>query len=222
MKPSYRPSLPASKLSWRVPRLGLAALALGFGGGVWADSIWDRRDPWSAFLFRDTRAWQTGDLLTILVRETTIFDGKDDRQLRKRTFASGIFNFKASGGSTSAPMSSGTNAALNTNLSSDRQLDGKSDYKSDRTFIDRVTVRVVAVESNGNLIIEGFRRRVVTGEERVVRITGYVRPYDVTPLNTIESHLVGNFNVSYLGRGQETQATTNGWLGRIGNRLWPF
>jgi flagellar L-ring protein precursor FlgH len=203
-------------------RLGLVGVAMGFGALAWADSIWDRHDPWSAFLFRDTRAWQTGDLLTLLVRETTVFDGRDNRQLRRKTFTSGIFKFRATGGSSGAPFSSGSNANLDTSLNSDRNLEVKTDYKTDRTFLDRVTVKVVAVEPNGNLIVEGFRRRVVTGEERLVRITGYVRPYDVTPLNTVESHLVGNFNVSYIGRGQETNTLTSGWFGRVGNRIWPF
>lgn len=186
-----------------------------------ADSIWERRDPRTSHLFMDTRARQVGDLLTIVIRENTVFDGKEDRKLRKDTRTGSVFkldmNYKA--GEQTERNFEGNFDALST---SERRLEGKADYKSDRTFTDRVTVRVMAVMPNGNLVIEGYRRRIVQDEERMLLITGIVRPIDIMENNMVQSQWVGNLTVSYIGQGAESSYLKNGWLGRIMNVLWPF
>jgi flagellar L-ring protein precursor FlgH len=85
-----------------------------------------------------------------------------------------------------------------------------------------LAVTVVDVLPNGNLVIEGYRSRVVSGEERVLRITGVVRPADVAVGNIVPSGAVANFRITYLGRGPATRTTKQGWLTRINSALRPF
>lgn len=185
-----------------------------------ADSIWDRRNPEASHLFNDTRARRQGDLLTIQIRESTLFDGKEDRQMHKNTNLASVLSLK---GSSSDETTSRTFAgSLDGLATSQRQFDGKSDYKSDRNFTDRMTVRVVAVEPNGDLVIEGFRTRVVARENRVLRVTGIVRPVDIGPGNVVLSQYIANFEINYVGKGTESQYLNNGWLGTMMNYVWPF
>jgi flagellar L-ring protein precursor FlgH len=185
-----------------------------------ADSIWERRNPYFAYMHQDLRARQIGDLLTIVVREVTLFDGKEDRKLNKDTRANFLFNL--SGSTQGGASTRSFDADLEYQGTSQRQFNGKADYKSDRTFTDRMSVAVVDVLPNGVLVIEGIRKRVVATETKVLRVTGLVRPQDVGPDNIVQSQFIANFQVSYLGRGTDTDYTRHGWLGRIVNKIWPF
>jgi flagellar L-ring protein precursor FlgH len=194
---------------------------LGVLSHAGADSLWDRRDPRLAFLFEDTRARKVGDLLTIVVRETTDINESDQRQLRKESKAGGLFNFK---GNTKAGrfLSRDATIAMDTSGSANRRFDGRADYTSDRRFVDRMTVTVVDVQPNGNLVIEGCRRRTLSGEERVLRVTGVVRPVDIGSGNVIQSQSIANFQVTYEGRGAESSFSNQGWFSQFLNHVWPF
>lgn len=185
-----------------------------------ADSIWDRRDQRSGYLFVDNRARRVGDLLTVVVREVTGASTSEERKLDKGHTDSGKFNFA---GKTSSNGASREAAAdFSANQSSDRSFNGKSEYENDRKFLDQMTVTVVDVLPNGNLVIEGYRKRVVSNETRLLRISGVVRANDVDLKNSIESRLIANFNVAYEGNGVESRFTNQGWLGRVGNKVWPW
>jgi flagellar L-ring protein precursor FlgH len=105
---------------------------------------------------------------------------------------------------------------------SKRTFQGNSQLTSDRRFIDRITVTVVDILPNGNLVVEGYRSRVVAGEERVLRITGIVRPADIAQSNIVQSQFVANFKVSYLGRGPQSSYVNQGYFSRALNILWPW
>ncbi len=191
----------------------LPSLSLG-------DSIWDRHDPRYGFLFRDNRARYVGDLLTIAIREATDIDHREQREMEKRTKAGGIFKLA---GNTEAPGgSSSVSANFDSSTTSARTFDGSAEFSSEREFTDRITVTVIDVLPNGNLLVEGKRRRVVAGEVRILVVSGIVRPSDISPQNTVESSYVANFSMRYEGKGEETSYSRQGWLGRLINRIWPF
>jgi len=185
-----------------------------------ADSIWERRDQRSAFLFTDTRARQVGDLLTVVIRESTDIDQREKRALDKKHETSGVFNFK---GKITGNISSKSAAAdFNAFSDSQRKFDGKAEYTSEREFVDRITVTVVDVFPNGNILIEGSRRRLVSGEERTLHVSGIVRPQDIGLGNVIESRFISNFQVRYEGKGAESRFVNQGWFSRMVNHVWPF
>lgn len=186
-----------------------------------AQSLWDRRDPQFAYLFQDTRARNVGDLLTIVVSESTESEGTDTKELEKKTsFAAAIaLKMKYAAGSV---LSRNFNGDADSQGSSQRKFEGKAISNIDRRFIDRMTVTVIGVLPNGNLILEGHRTRVVTNEMRTLRVRGVVRPIDIGPYNTVQSQFIADFVVSYDGRGPESSYTNHGWLGKIVNKIWPF
>ena len=89
-------------------------------------------------------------------------------------------------------------------------------------MLNGLSVIVVDVLPNGNLVIEGTRRREVSKEVRWMRVTGVVRPIDIEIPNTINSKSIANFNIVYEGGGVESRFTNQGWAGRITNKIWPF
>lgn len=185
-----------------------------------ADSIWDRRTQHSALLYMDNRARRVGDLLTVSVNENTGASNKEERNLKKDTATSAKLNLAASGNAGGAGRAA--SGQMNGSNSSDRTFQGSADFASERQLLDQMTVTVVDIKPNGNLVIEGYRRRLIQNEMRLLRVSGEVRPNDIEIPNFVESRFIANFNVSYEGSGVESKFTNQGWLGRIGNKVWPY
>jgi flagellar L-ring protein precursor FlgH len=184
------------------------------------ESLWERRDASRAFLFYDTGARRVGDLVTVLIDDVTNVENSDDRSMNKETSASKSMDVDSSAsGDFGGP--EGT-AAFDFNSDSERSFDGDAAFSSQREFSTRVTASVTDVLPNGNLVIEGSRNIVIAGDERVLVISGVVRPYDISPGNTILSRHIAQFRVAYEGNGQEQAFTRQGMFGRIMNKLWPW
>ena len=186
---------------------------------VSADSIWDRREPRSAYLFMDTRARRVGDQLTVKLNETTGATNTEQRKLTKDTAASGKFNFA---GKTTGVGSKSAAAAVSSDTSSDRSFNGSAQFQSSRQLLDDIPVTIMEVLPNGYLVVEGERSRTVSNETRVLRVSGVVRPYDIDITNSVSSQVMGKFKVRYEGGGPESRFTNQGWLGRSVNRVWPY
>ncbi len=177
-------------------------------GVVRADNIWDRRDPRYANLFQDNRARNIGDILTVVINETTASNDREQRAQDKSNSANGNINLLGETASGDAGFR--------------RRFNGSAQLTSDRRFQDRLAVTVVDVMPNGNLVVEGYRSRVVAGEERVLKITGVVRVQDIGAGNAVQSTSLANARISYLGRGPMTRSVNQNFLGRVMNRIWPF
>ncbi|MBM4076059.1 MAG: flagellar basal body L-ring protein FlgH [Planctomycetes bacterium] len=207
------------KWIWLTATAGVGVMGPFFQPGpVQADSIWDRNEHRYAYLFVDNRARRVGDLLTISVKESTGAKNNEERKLAKDTSTSGKFNFA---GKTTGVGSKSAAADVSSNQTSDRKFQGSAEYESDRRLLDQTTVTVVDVLPNGNLVIEGFRERVITNETRLLRISGIVRPNDIGIGNIVESRFIANLKISLDGAGAETHFTNQGWLGRRVNKIWP-
>ena len=184
-----------------------AALAAAPAG---ADDIWARRDPRIANLFQDNRARNVGDIVTLIVNESTVENEREQRQQNKTN----SFNGTATVFGTPTVANSAGNFA--------RTFAGSAQFTGGRTFADRIALTVVDVMPNGNLVVEGFRSRVTLGEERVLRITGVVRVQDIAAGNVVQSGSLANARLSYLGRGPTSRQINQNFLGRVMNRIWPF
>ena len=181
-----------------------------------AQSLWQRRDPRFSHLVANSTALRVGDLLTILVSENTEVQNRDQRALQRSS--DGSFNFSA----TTTDAGGSSSGSLNMSGDSARSFDGNSQYSVEQEFTDRITVQVMEVLPNGNLLVGGKRRRMVGDEQRQLEVSGIVRPIDIRPDNSIRSQFIGNFQIKYSGCGPESHFTHQGWAARLLNRVWPF
>lgn len=185
-----------------------------------ADSIWLRAQPETAYLFVDSKARSIGDLITVVISENTNVDVKDDRTMNKETSASEAFSLagEAAGGLGGQSSS----ASLDVSNQSQRDFRGGATFRSEREFIDRITVTVMDVLPNGNLVLSGKRRVWIAGEEVTLVVTGIARNIDIGPDNSLQSRYVSELRLNYESDGAPKSFTRQGRLGRIANRLWPF
>ena len=184
------------------------------------DSLWRRRRPQNAYVFQDSRARRTGDLLTIIINESTEVDNSENKALKKSSDANAVIDLSGSSAGGFGTGSADYNLDLGGNSS--RNFSGKASYRNSREFADRITVTVVDVSPNGNLSIQGNRTIQIAGEVRRLTISGVVRPVDIGPDNTISSRFVANMYTEYEDQGQERAFSRQGWLGRALNFSWPF
>jgi flagellar L-ring protein precursor FlgH len=113
-------------------------------------------------------------------------------------------------------------AAFDFNSDSERSFEGEASFSSEREFLTRVSATVIDVLPNGNMMIEGRRRVTVTGDERVLIVSGVVRPYDVAADNSVVSRNISQLSITYDGNGQEQSFVRQGIFGRVMNKLWPW
>ena len=78
----------------------------------------------------------------------------------------------------------------------------------------------MAVYDNGNLLIEGNKEVEVNNEKEILRVSGIVRPEDISSDNTVLSEKIADARIQYTGTGDNHNAARPGWLARFFN--WVF
>ncbi len=182
-----------------------------------ADSIWAKREKNLKDLYADDTARSIGDVLTIKITEDSKVDNKAKRDLKKKTDRSSNFNGELNIDHILPKMPGFTMDAESNN-----ELSSKADYKDERSFVDRVTVVVIDVLPNRNLVVLGTRSRNIAGDIQAIEVSGVVRPSDIAFDNTVKSEQVANFRIVSGNNGVSEPYTRPGWLGRIFDILWPF
>lgn len=203
------------------PILSIALLALAAGPAAAQGrpgSIYDpARGPLG--MIADKTARRPGDLITVLIAENQDVSNEEEANLRKQTtleYALESFDLKPSA----------FDVLPDVEAESQDDFRGTANYEKKGTFEARLTAIVMDVLPNGNMVISGRREIRVDRELKVIEFSGIVRRYDVRPDNTVQSELVAEAHVSYVGEGPLTNGTNRrglgGFLHSVLSWLWPF
>ncbi len=183
-----------------------------------AASIWARRTQTSKPLYADDKANQIGDLLTIVISEDHKVDNKVKRDLSRdssRKLGVGANDISIEHVMPKVP-------EVNVDLQSSKSLQGKSDYKDERSIEDSITVVVMDIHPNGNLVVIGTRSRDVNKDKQIIQVSGIVRPSDIQFGNLVRSERVANFQLVAVSEGVTDDYNKPGWLGGLLDKIWPF
>ena len=192
------------------------ALALAAGGIFYAlaPATVDAQSLWAAdggkirSVFADRKAQDVGDILTIVISESTSISDTRSNSNSKSGKSSldagvGIFDFiKAA------------------------SIGGSDSFKADGAATSRnttnanVTVTVVDVQPNGNLVLEGTQSIWNNKNEHKITFKGICRPEDVTANNTIPSTKIAGATVRFDGKGPLNAKQRQGILTQIFNFLF--
>jgi flagellar L-ring protein precursor FlgH len=161
------------------------------GYSLWSDS--------QAALFKDARAINTGDIMTvkISINDKASFDNETDRsrtnsKVSNWNAAATIFGWKPTTDSTAG-------------FDSDSQSNGKGTISRAEKLTLLVAAVVTGTLENGNLIVSGSQEVRVNHEIRILNVAGIVRPQDVSADNTISYDKIAEARISYGGRGRLTE-----------------
>ena len=161
------------------------------------NSLW--RNGSRAF-FKDQRAHQVGDILTVTVNlnDKAVVANETQRSRQNKEDA-GIDNFF---GKTKVPILNSTVPTKIITADATSSSDGKGSINRNETLTTNVAGVVMQVLPNGNLVIEGKQEIRVNYEVRELIVAGIVRPEDIQSDNTIDSSKIAEARIAYGGRGQ--------------------
>jgi len=182
------------------------------------NSLW--RNGARAF-FKDQRAMQVGDILTVTVKIADSAQIANETQRnRSMTENSGITDFAGS------KLLSGAAAAVMPGriLSADgtTTMDNKGSINRQEALITNIAAVVTQVLPNGNLVIEGKQEIRVNFEIRELIVAGIVRPEDIQSDNTIDSTKIAEARMAYGGRGQITDIQQPRYGEQVMDIILPF
>lgn len=194
-------------------------LALPGPPAIRAQSLW--HDETSKIMFADKRASGVGDLITIVVQENTTASKNNQTATSKKTsLDAAIASFLYSPAASGLLTKGGTLPALK--YASDHQFTGGGTINNSEQIVAQVTVRVIDVLPNKNMVIEGTRETSFGGEKQNIILHGIVRPDDVSANNTVYSYNVADAQIQIIGKGSITDNQKRGWFTRLWEKFSPF
>jgi flagellar L-ring protein precursor FlgH len=174
--------------------------------------------PHNYSLYTDKKAKRAEDVITVLIMENakasndtkSATDKSQDAGVDVQPFTMG---WTGAAGSPLTP-SLGFNGGVH------QKYNGKGSTSREGEVKATLSARIVAVYDNGNLLIEGNKEVEVNGEKEILRVSGIVRPDDISPDNTVMSEKIADARILYTGTGDNHQAARPGLLARFFN--WIF
>ncbi len=199
--PSYRP------LTMPMPRPQLEPAE--------ANSLW--RQGSRAF-FKDQRAANVGDIVTVLVNITDAANMQNQSiSTRAGTEAVGIPSFFGLESKVR-----GANASSLVSANSSGNANGTGAIKRNETVTLRLAGVVTQVLPNGNLAVAARQEVRVNSELRELLVSGVIRPQDIASDNTVVHDRMAEARISYGGRGQITDVQTPRYGQQLLDVLLPF
>jgi flagellar L-ring protein precursor FlgH len=175
----------------------LAAVALGVatvGPAVAQDAIAAPRS-----LFSDRRAHAPGDVLTVLVSEAASVTSNAQTKLGKSESANA--NLLQRDGEIQLAQAG-----------FDSKFQGGGQLERSGSLLARLTLQIDRIDPNGNYLVSGEQLIVMNNERQRIRISGIVRPDDISADNTVPSWRVAGADIQLLGKGILTRKARPGIL----------
>lgn len=177
----------------------------GVSGGVFnADAV---------ALTSDSRAFRAGDVVTVILQETTQASKRAGTRMSK----------DASVGVAPAALLGKVFPKSAVELGAERSFSGDATSTQQNALSGALTVVVEEVLANGLLRVSGEKSLTLNQGEEFVRLSGFLRAGDIDADNRVSSLRVANARIAYSGRGALAEANSPGWLSRFFLGPWmPF
>jgi flagellar L-ring protein precursor FlgH len=168
-------------------------------------------------MLSQNRRFQVGDVITVLLSESTQANRQQStdlsREASNNVIPQGLTNRIAG----ASPLLNGVN--LN-NASIEASGTGSANQRA--SLNGSVSVTVVEVLPNGNLVLRGEKQMTLSEGTEVIQVSGIVRADDIAPNNTVQSRRLADARFIYRGEGDIARTSSPGWGTRGLLRMWPF
>ncbi|MFW5824965.1 MAG: flagellar basal body L-ring protein FlgH [Marinobacter sp.] len=161
-------------------------------------------------LYGDSTALNVGDILTVTLQESTSASKNAGSSISKENEV----------GMGTPSLFGRTFEKFSGSASSEREFEGQAEADQSNSLAGNITVTVTEVLPNGVLHIRGEKWLSLTNGDEFVRVSGLVRPEDISPDNTVSSQRIADARLAYGGTGDFDQANQPGWLTRFFNSEW--
>lgn len=192
--------------------------------GLKPTSLW-RPNAELTRAYDDHRARRIGDLVTVIVSETSEASKQASTSLGRDSSVDvgvdaafglpthlGLADIYSNGGDFSPSVKAGgSNSFKGTGTTSRKE-----------SLKTTVACRVMDILPDGNLLVEGRRQVEVNDEVQFLYVRGIARPVDISPNNAISSFALADAEILYDGTGAITSEQKPGWMYRVLSAIWPF
>ena len=175
------------------------------------------QDGYGLALYGDRKARHVGDVITIVLNERTVSSKSAGTTITKDSTAD--FN----DGTLLGTVTSFKNLTLPTDIEQKREFEGDAAADQSNSLQGSISVTVVDVFPNGNLVVRGEKWITLNQGDEFIRVSGILRPEDISPQNSVSSSKLANSRISYGGTGALASSQSPGWLTKVFNSIfWPF
>jgi len=187
-------------MNWRAFRLFVSALPLLAPAQTFAADLYPH-DNWSA-LASDRSARRAGDVLTIIVYETSTASDSATSNSNRSTSVDGRFSAQS--------LASGTGSLALANRANNGASTGRSGQ-----MVAQISAVVDEVLPNGDLRVSGAQELNINRERTFIRVKGRIRAVDVTASNIVLSNRLADATIDYDGSGFLSKSAAPGLVARI-------
>ena len=182
-----------------------------------ANALW--RSGSRAF-FKDQRAAQVGDIVTILVAMNDTANMKNATNTNRSSGETGSLA-QFFGLQTRLPPSISDPSKI-LNVGSTNNNGGSGQIQRNDVVTIRLAGVVTQVLPNGNLVVSARQEFRVNNELRELQVTGVIRPQDIASDNTVLHDRMAEARIAYGGRGELTEVQHTRWGQQLMDILLPF
>lgn len=173
----------------------------------------------SVRLFEDNKAFRIGDVLSVTLSESTNASKSAETTTSKEDEID--LDVLAILGSL-GPSIDG-NRVFDNDINSERDFTGSGDSEQSNSLRGEIAVTVVDILPNGNLVVRGEKIIGLNQGSEFIRLSGMVRPQDISSENIVMSRKIANARIFYGGGGVVAESNSRGWLSRFfDSPLFPF
>ncbi|MEK7344230.1 MAG: flagellar basal body L-ring protein FlgH [Pseudomonadota bacterium] len=213
--PQFTPVLP---VAIEKPRMATGAIYNG-----------RQSDNW----FGRVRAYNVGDVITVLLNESTQAGRTQTGSVKRAAkndvipsalSAPGGLNAKLQGMRLPKVLGLNPQGIFNGVDLSKANIESVGGGEADQqaSLTGDVSVTVSEVLANGNLMVRGEKQLALTEGAEIIQVSGIIRPEDISPNNTVQSRRLANAQIAYRGTGDMANAAKAGWGTNALMKFWPF
>lgn len=166
-------------------------------------------------LYSDMTARRVGDIITITLSENTNASKSAGTSTSKDTTVD-LDTITGLGGQ--ALNIGGQSVQLG--VSSSNDFAGDAATNQSNSLSGNISVTVVEVLPNDNLVIRGEKWLTLNHGDEYIRLTGIIRLSDISPENEVLSTKIANARIQYSGTGSFASAQEKGWLTKFFTSSW--
>ncbi len=166
-------------------------------------------------IYSDSKAHRIGDIISVILSENTQAKKNAKTELKKEN----EYDLGAVTGLGGQAVTV-NGKALQFGLEQDSAFKGDSKSDQGNSLSGNISVHVLRVLPNGNLMIRGEKWITLNNGDEYIRLTGIIRSKDINSNNTILSTKVANARIQYAGTGTFADVNEQGWLTKFFSSSW--
>lgn len=192
-----------------------------------ATSLWNKSSNNQRSIFAGKRAYSVGDLVTIDVSESSsLAASQNSVRNRQSQIENAVNQFLFA----NSKMGTHKGNLPATEIESRSSNQGGGSIANTQDLKGRVSVVVIDVLPNGNLVLEGARMVTFSGESYYAVLKGIVRQEDIgfgfrdglRYRNIVSSQYIADAQIEFVSKGSLNDAQKESWYQKLASILNPF